>query len=143
MGDKFLTDTAQSLIVTLPTSHASLPRSRRRLTVVLANPLKTTPSLLSLETLLLSSWSQASRLRLQRRLSRRNETASRGNKSQLKSSNVLNPGLRNSGNFLSTAVSLKLACTSIAKNFAGYSLHCYDILSCPNAKIIIIRPIRS
>merc|ERR1712029_432657 len=58
--DKFLTDTVQSLIVTLPISLASLPRSRRRLTVVLANPLKTTPSLLSLETLLLSSWCQAS-----------------------------------------------------------------------------------
>merc|ERR1712098_129620 len=58
--DKFLTDIAQSLIVTLPTSLASLPRSRRRLTVVLANPLKTTLSLSSLVTLLLSSWCQAS-----------------------------------------------------------------------------------
>merc|ERR1719167_1421973 len=58
--DKFLTDTVQSSIVTLPISLASLLRSRRRLTVVLANPLKTTPSLLSLETLLLSSWCQAS-----------------------------------------------------------------------------------
>merc|ERR1712198_694228 len=58
--DKFLTDTAQSLIVTLPTSLASLPRSRRRLTVVLANPLKITPSSSSRETLLLSSWCQAS-----------------------------------------------------------------------------------
>merc|ERR1711872_146551 len=58
--DKFLTDTVQSLIVTLPTSLASLPRSRRRLTVVLVNLLKTTLSLLSLETLLLSSWCQSS-----------------------------------------------------------------------------------
>merc|ERR1712098_914381 len=120
--DKFLTDTVQSLIVTLPISHASLLRSRRRLTDVLANPLKTAPSLLSLATLLLSSWCQASpcalrlslniphledllsvtrdrlllseslsqqlprllkasRLRLLRRLSRRNEMESRGNKS--------------------------------------------------------------
>merc|ERR1711915_962691 len=75
---------------------------------------------------------KASRPRLPRRPSRRNEMASRGNMSQLTSSNVLNPGLRNSGNFLFTVVFLKLACTSIAKNFAGYSLHCY-IFSCPNA----------
>merc|ERR1712098_91073 len=58
--DKFPTDTAQSLIVTLPTLLASLLRSRRRLTVVLVNPLKTTLSSSSLEMQLLSSWCQAS-----------------------------------------------------------------------------------
>merc|ERR1712014_42537 len=96
---------------------ASLLRSRRRLTVVLVNPLKT------------------SRPRLLRRLSRRNEMMSRGNISQLfsifqKGVNLIftlivhNLGLRNSGNFLFTVAFPKLACTSIAKNFAGYSLHC-------------------
>merc|ERR1711915_1140092 len=162
--DKFLMDTVPSLIVTLPTLLASLLRSRRRLTVVLVNLLKITPSSSSLGMLLLYSWCQASpcalrlslnihhledllseslsqqlprllkasRQRLPRRPSRRNEMASRGNMRQLASSNVLNPGLRNSGNFLFTVVFLKLACTSIAKNFAGYSLHCY-IFSCPNA----------
>merc|ERR1711915_263260 len=171
--DKFLMDIVLSLIVTLPTLLASLLRSRRRLTVVLVNLLKTTPSSSSLEMLLLYNWCRvspcalrpslnihhledllsvtcdrpllseslslqpprllkASRPRLLRRLSRRNEMASRGNMSQLTSSNVLNPGVRNSGNFLFTGVFLKLACTSIAKSFAGYSLHCY-LFSCPNA----------
>merc|ERR1711915_904668 len=162
--DKFLMDTVLSLIVTLPTLLASLLRSRRRLTVVLVNLLKTTPSSSSLEMQLLYSWCQASpcalrpslnihhleallseslslqpprllkasRPRLPRRLLRRNEMASRGNMSQLTSSNVLNPGVRNSGNFLFTVVFLKLACTSLAKSFAGYSLHCH-LFSCPNA----------
>merc|ERR1711915_388255 len=58
--DKFLTDTVLSLIVTLPTLLASLLRSRRRLTVVLVNLLKTTLSSSSLEMLLLYSWCQAS-----------------------------------------------------------------------------------
>merc|ERR1719244_206735 len=58
--DKFLMDTVLSLIVTLPILLASLPRSRRRLTVVLVNLLKTTPSSSSLEMLLLYSWCQAS-----------------------------------------------------------------------------------
>merc|ERR1712083_136482 len=44
----------------MPTLLASLLRSRRRLTVVLVNLLKTTPSLSSLEMLLLYSWCQAS-----------------------------------------------------------------------------------
>jgi len=97
------------------------------------------------QTLLLVSLSQqlprllkASRPRLLRRLLRRNEMMSRGNISQLfsifqKGVNlnftliVHNLGLRNSGNFLFTVVFPKLACTSIAKNFAGYSLHCCDI----------------
>merc|ERR1711915_18806 len=58
--DKFLTDTVQSSIVTLPTLLASLLRSRRRLTVVLVNLLKITLSSSSLGMLLLFSWCQAS-----------------------------------------------------------------------------------
>merc|ERR1719244_1501826 len=58
--DKFPMDIVLSLIVTLLTLLASLPRSRRRLTVVLVNLLKIIPSSSSLEMLLLYSWCQVS-----------------------------------------------------------------------------------
>merc|ERR1711892_476917 len=56
-ADKFPTDTRQSWIVTPLTLLASLPKSRRRLTVVPVSPLRTILSSSSLETLLSSSWS--------------------------------------------------------------------------------------
>merc|ERR1711892_1049681 len=55
--DRFPTDTPQSWIVTPLTLLASLPKSRRRLTVVPVSPLRIILSSSSLETLLSSSWS--------------------------------------------------------------------------------------
>merc|ERR1712098_804243 len=52
---RFPTDTAPSSIAPPPTLPVSSPRSRRRLTVVLESPLKTTPSSSSLATLPSSS----------------------------------------------------------------------------------------
>merc|ERR1712179_808611 len=174
--DRSPMDTAQSWIATLHILRASLPRSRRRLTVVLASPQKTTPSSSSPEMLLSSCsppasqcvsnlspsslplegllsvtrgrpslWAssrppplrlpRASRPRLPRRHSRRNEMLSRGNlhmgiKLRNSKSILHNPGSRNFGDFLISGGFPRLAFISIERNFVGYVP---NIFSCPIA----------
>merc|ERR1712013_883384 len=92
---------------------------------------------------------RASRLRLLRRHSRRNEMLSRGNLHmgiKLRNLKILpyNPGVRNFGGFRAFGGFLKSACTSIVKSFVGYLKHSFLVAPSLIRPLLfcIIRPIR-